>query len=803
MLAFDEYVPEEEGLREALCTVGNGYFATRGAAPEASADGLHYPGTYVAGLYNRAVTEVAGRDVVNEDLVNCPNWLHLRLRIDGGPWLSLDDVEVESFRQELDLRQGVLSRVVTFADGEGRRSTLSERRFVHMAHRHLAALETCLEPHGWSGRVEFESALDPRVENAGVPRYAELEATHLMPLEKGCDGEIVYTRVETTQSHVQVSMAARTRAFSTHGPMDVERETATADGFVAQVLSMDASDASPIRIEKVVAVFTSRDRAISESLEEARLHVWRARDFDHLLSFHVQSWEHMWRRFRLEIEGSPRASLVMNLHTFHLLQTVSMNSIDLDVGVPARGWHGEAYRGHVFWDELFIFPFINLHQPEITRGLLQYRYRRMTEARFASHEEGYAGAMFPWQSGSNGREETQVVHLNPESGEWVPDNSHRQRHISSAVAYNTWQYYQVTEDLEFLNFYGAEMILEIARFWASLATHDEVLDRYEIKGVMGPDEYHEGYPWDETPQGLDNNAYTNVMAVWVMMRALDVLELLPLYRRLELSERLQVTPEELDRWEDISLKMKVCFHDEGIISQFEGYERLEHFDWEGYREKYGDIHRLDRILGAEGDSPDRYQLAKQADVLMLFYLFSVEELTELLSRLGYDFEREQIGRNIEYYSARTSHGSTLSRVVHAWVLVRSDPERSWELFREALESDVTDVQGGTTREGIHLGAMAGSVDILQRGYAGLEMRENMLRLNPVLPSELDEIRLNIKYRGQWLDVEIRCEELVVRADAAEGKPIQISIREDVHEVVPGTELRFELGLCEDRTGREG
>ena len=94
--------------------------------------------------------------------------------------------------------------------------------------------------------------------------------------------------------------------------------------------------------------------------------------------------------------------------------------------------------------------------------------------------------MYPWQSGSNGREETQTLHLNPHSGRWIPDHTHRQRHINVAIAYNIWQYYQITDDHEFLYFYGAEMLLEIARFWASIATYNSSLDRYEITGVMGP-----------------------------------------------------------------------------------------------------------------------------------------------------------------------------------------------------------------------------------------------------------------------------------------------------------------------------
>src|SRR5690606_24314575 len=231
-------------------------------------------------------------------------------------------------------------------------------------------------------------------------------------------------------------------------------------------------------------------------------------------------------------------------------------------------------------------------------------------------------------------------HLNPKSGRWNPDNTHLQRHVNAGIAYNIWRYYEHTGDREFLSYYGAEMLFEVARFWASIAEWNPERDRYEIRGVMGPDEFHDAYPWSEEP-GLDNNAYTNVMAAWVLARALDALELIDPERRSDFTVALGLSDEEIALWDRISRKLYVPFYD-GIISQFEGYERIEEFAWEGYRAKYGDIKRLDRILEAEGDSVNRYKASKQADVLMLFYLFSSEELESVFTRLGYPFPHESI-----------------------------------------------------------------------------------------------------------------------------------------------------------------
>ena len=219
-------------------------------------------------------------------------------------------------------------------------------------------------------------------------------------------------------------------------------------------------------------------------------------------------------------------------------------------------------------------------------------------------------------------------------------------------------------------------------FFVSLATYEEERERFGIRGVIGPDEFHSGYP-DAPYDGIDNNAYTNVMAVWVIMRAIDALNLLPMPNRLDLMEALGLNNAELAHWEDVSRRMYVPFHD-GVISQFEGYGELAELDWDRLRSQYGNIQRLDRILEAEKDDVNRYKASKQADALMLLYLLSADELRELLDRLGYRFTPEQIPEMVDYYLARTSHGSTLSGVVHTWVLARANRERAMEFFRQAL-----------------------------------------------------------------------------------------------------------------------
>jgi len=793
-LVYDGYDPERQGLREALGALGNGYFMTRGALPEAKADDANYPATYVAGLYNRLVSEVAGRQVENEDLVNVPNWLPLQFRISGGSsWFDMHEPRVEDHRLELDMQHGTLIRSFTWQDAQGRRTTVVQRRFVSRQDEHLAGLETKLTAENWSGSIQIRSGLDGRVVNAGVRRYRDLNGQHLTTLGQAeVDKETIDLQVETNQSHVRVALAARTRLLRDGEIVEVDRSLVEEPGFVAHELTCQVPQGRPVTVEKIVALYTSRDRAISESRHDADLAIARAGNFAELLSSHERAWLHTWDRFDIAMDSANDwTETVLHLHIFHLLQTVSHHSAHLDVGVPARGWHGEAYRGHIFWDELFIFPYLNFQRPWLAEALLQYRYARLGTARAAAREEGFEGAMFPWQSGSNGREETQRLHLNPKSGRWLPDRSHLQRHVNIAIAYNVWQHYMITGSVRFLRFTGAELLIEIARFWASIATYNPARDRYEIHGVMGPDEYHEAYP-DSDEAGLRNNTYTNVMAVWVLLRALEALQELPPHYRQELVEELMIRDEELERWRDISRKMTVVFHADGALSQFEGYEQLREFDWDGYRDKYGNIQRLDRVLEAEGDSTNRYKVSKQPDVLMLLYLLSRDELCGLLVRLGYEVSEEQLARTVDYYLARTSHGSTLSSVVTAWVLARYNPAEAWQCLQRALQSDIADVQGGTTAEGIHLGAMAGTVDLVLRCLTGMRARGQVLRFDPAIPPEIKQLQFSVHYRGHRVELAFSEDRIEVSSRPGPAAPITVLVRDDTVDLHPGERHTFSL-----------
>jgi alpha,alpha-trehalase len=792
---FRGYDPALQGLREALTTLANGYLGTRGALAEAEADGTHYPGTYPAGCYNRRTSRIADRDVEIEDLVNAPNWLCLQLRIGEDPWLHPDTAEVLDFEQRLDLAAGALHITRDLRDAAGRETRIRERRMTDIQAPHLLAVEWTVTPLNWSGPVCVRSALDGGVTNAGVARYRAFDGRHLRPVDSAADATGLRLTLETVQSAIRIGLAARTTLSLDGAALALTPECTRTEDRCAQLFATEVAEGACLIVGKTVALVTSRDPAISEPGWSAARQLEAAPDPATLFERQARAWRHRWRPYDLHVtaadESNTRLSQVLRLHQFHLLQCVPARPHLRNDSIPARGLHGEAYHGHVFWDELFILPPLLLGDPRDVYSLLAYRHERLDAARAAARAAGLRGAMFPWQSGSDGREETQSLHLNPRSQRWLPDNSLRQRHVSSAVAYNMWQALQAGGDPMLAPEHAGEVILEVARFWASLASYNPTTGRYDIAGVVGPDEYHDAYPDAEEP-GLVNNAYTNVMAAWVLCRAFDLLAQLPADRAAALRDLLALDDAELAHWDSVSRRLAVPFVEGDLIAQFEGYAALAELDWDGLRARYDNIQRLDRILEAEGDTPNRYKAGKQADVLMLLYLLSSDELGRLMARLGYGFDPASLPRLIDYYMARTSHGSTLSNVVHAWVLARHDPERSWRMFQEALDSDICDVQGGTTAEGIHVGAMAGTVDLMQRCYTGLSLCAGRLAFAPVLPEAVARLSFPMRYRGQRLQVTLTRAHLDLETARDIDRPIPIAVNGTETDIAPGTHRRFDL-----------
>ncbi len=776
MLNYYDFEPGMERSREALLAVGNGYFGTRGAMEECQANPVNYPGTYISGLFNRLSSKVGDRDIENEDFVNISNWLPVTFRIEGGKWFEFKPepaFTIKSIHRSLNFKKGELQREMILEDERGRITRVVSSRFAGMADPHRAGLRYAVTPVNYSGNIEFKSELRGDHPNAGVERYNSLKQQQLLPVSQELSEDNIELVMKTTQSDILIAVCACNKIL-TEGEQ-IMSDFSSGDGWISQNFKVEARESEEVILEKMVSIYTSRDPEVDDPLEEAQNTLEEISSYERELKLSVGRWNELWAQIDVKITGDREAQRLVRLHLFHMMVTASPHHAGLDSGIPPRGLHGEAYRGHIFWDELYILPLYNLHFPEVVKSVLMYRYRRLDAARAYAKEYGYEGAMFPWQSGSDGREETQIIHLNPLSGEWGDDYSSLQRHISLAIAFNVWNYYHATGDIDFMGQFGAEILLDICKFWASKSAFDEADGRYHIDKVMGPDEFHETLPGSGVG-GITDNAYSNIMVSWIMDRAFRLLDDLEAMQRKQVLDRLSLSQDDLDRWEKIMHGLSLHISDEGVVEQFNGYFNLAELDWEHYRKQYEDIHRLDRILKAEGKSPDDYKLAKQADFLMGLYNLGPSEVTRIIRSLGYTVPEEYVKSNFDYYIRRTSHGSTLSRLVHArlaWQMGMTDI--GWNLYLDALRSDLVDIQGGTTGEGVHCGVMAGTVYDVITTYAGLDLKGEVPELNPSLPAHWKGLDFRFTFRETYFKVSVSQHNLKISGKNEGKKKIKIHL----------------------------
>lgn len=363
---------------------------------------------------------------------------------------------------------------------------------------------------------------------------------------------------------------------------------------------------------------------------------------------------------------------------------------------------------------------------------------------------GYKGAMYPWQSADTGFEETQTIHYNPIDGKWGPDFSMNQRHVSLAIFYVFYKYLNHTKDQEFINEYGAEVMVEIARFWTSIAKFSNKDKKYHIHGVMGPDEFHEKYPL-KRKYGLRDNAYTNIMTSWALKKTIEIVKTLPNQVR----NRLRITEREIQKWGEIRKNLNVIVKN-GIIIQFENFDKLKEVNWKHYMKKYGDIRRMDRILKSENKSPNSYKLLKQADTLMIFYLLDFKEAIEVLRDLGIRIKnpRSFTDRNFHYYLPITTHGSTLSRFIHGSIAIDLNHKKQHilNLFKRSLSYDIYDLAGGSTHEGIHCGLMAGTINMVEKYFAGVRTTSKEMSIKPWFPEDWKKLSFKLTNKGKLYEL---------------------------------------------------
>jgi trehalose/maltose hydrolase-like predicted phosphorylase len=715
-----EFDPAKLRARETVFTIGNGYLGTRGSFEEGYPHAL--PATLVHGVYDDAPE-------VYTELANCPDWLSLTIVVNGERF-RLDTGEILHYERRLDLQHGILSRSIRWRSPIGNTVDLKFDRFASLAEREVLGLRCQITPIDFDGTIEIQSSINAYPDNQGFDHWEQIDRGKV---EHG-----VWLQLRTRSSQIELGMAAKMTAIGN----DALSQITNPLDYPTLMTTFLVTAGQTVGVEKVVTLFTSQDA--EQPVRAAQAKLASLSSYEILLAVHRQAWHQVWQNSDVEIEGDIQAQLAVRYNLFQLLISACPHitgdcTNNSRVSVPAKTLSGLGYRGHVFWDtEIFILPFFTLTQPDIARSLLTYRYHTLDGARRKAANSGYQGAMFAWESAATGDEMTprwsvlddpytEAVRI------WSRD---REIHISSDIAYAVWQYWQVTGDDLWMRDYGAEIILDTARFWMSRVDWNAKHERYEICGVIGADEYHEQ---------VDNNAYTNRLAQWHLEKAIAVYAWLQQHfpeQTIELDRSLHPTPARKLRLEATTTQMYIPKDDKtGLIEQFEGFFQLKDINLNDYEPR---TRSIQAVLGM--DKTNQTQVLKQPDVLMLLYLL----------RDTPECSPEILQKNWDYYAPRTdsTYGSSLCPAIHAILASRLD--NSVDAYQDFIQSALVDLNDsrGNTAEGIHAASAGGVWQAVVFGFAGVQLTENGPVATPHLPPTWTRLKFKLNWHGTWHNFDL-------------------------------------------------
>ncbi|MFH1858375.1 MAG: glycosyl hydrolase family 65 protein [Candidatus Omnitrophota bacterium] len=754
-LSEESWLIEEKGwdrgrqkVQESLFSQGNGYLGIRGILEEIPFDSQ--PGTFIAGLYDKTQAQVT-------ELVNLPNPVHFRIDIEGEK-LGVMAMDVLRHKRILDTRKGLLIRHTVYRSAHRQRFDYQSIRFVSMRHPNVIALRVFLTPLDGDADLTIQSMTDTSVTNQGL--LTEGRKKHYIQDELASHGDIRYFSVKVFDLNLKVGYGSHlTFAYGKKRFTTLER---------MNVIKLKKGQT--LCATKFFWVQTSR-RVLPDQLKMRILRGMRhvvKQGFEHVLQEHVDAFRRRWEIADIDVKPDRDLQKALRFNLYHLL--ICSREADYDVSIGARTLSGEGYRGHIFWDcEIFILPFFIFTQPKIARYMLLYRYRRLQQAKKNARLRGYRGAFYPWESAETGEDVTPNWHKDLD-GKIIPVlTGELEHHIVADIAYAVHQFYILTGDHRFMLEAGLEMIFETARFWASRVTYHKKRDVYEIKNVIGPDEFH---------VGVNNNAYTNGMAAWNLKVASEYYRQLrkrrsEAERRLLMKERL--SEKEVRQWEGIAEKISlVRARDRALFSSFDGYFQKKDIPLTK-RNRYA-IPLFPKWLPP--DKVHKTQLIKQADVVMLLYL------------LRSNFSSEEKRANFNYYDKRTVHKSSLSSAIHAIMALQAGQRRrGYRYFLFSLYADLQDFHHNTLG-GVHAASVGGTWQIMICGFCGLDISDRCLYFNPSLPKKIREIRFKMFFHGTLLSVSVQDERVRIETLVKGGRRFNVSAFGKTRELLSQKQLIF-------------
>ena len=740
-LLFDEgFTLTREHEIESLFAIANGYVGNRGSLAEGSP--LSAPATFVAGVFEQSNSPGS-----IPELMVLPDWTGVRIWIDQHS-LSIQRGKVLEHRRILDMRRGVLWREWRHRDPEGKITRIVAFRFASLADRHLLLHSVTLIPENYSSIVRFESSME--VTEGGVsllaPEWkvrANSARPNLVPLA---------VRVPGRNTLVVFGVTSQVMNAKDSGTC---RRLESKDGTITEHCEAEVEAGTECHLHRLISVFSSRES--SNPFEDVARHqkqVLRRRRHD-LIAAHTSRWESRWRSADIEVQGDDQLQQALRFAGYHLISAA--NADDGRVSIGARALTGAAYKGHVFWDaEIYMLPFFIFTDPPSARALLDYRYHTLEAARRKAKDSGFRGAMYPWESADTGEEVTPKAIIAPNGEVLIIRNGEMEVHITADIAFGIWQYWRATEDDHFFLDYGAEIMLETARFWASRGSLESD-GGFHIRHVIGPDEYH---------QDVNDDAYTNLMAAWNLRHGVATAQFLGERwpeRWAELSQRLKIA-EEVATWSKLADAIFVLFDPKTLLyEQFAGYFRKEQIDLRSYDARSS---AMDAILGH--DRIQRTNIVKQADVVLASYLLENE------------FTPEVRAANFRYYEPRTGHGSSLSPSIYALVAARlGDLLLAQKYLEQASEIDLANNMGNAAG-GVHAAALGGLWQAMVFGFAGVRIQENGIGFSPNLLSHWRRIAFPLEWRRRKLQISIEPGTIRVAISGSEAIHLELDGASKIH-----------------------
>ncbi len=739
LLSEDEWLVKEEGYDpkqnlsyESIFCLASGAMGSRGSHEEGFVC-TTLPANYVHGVFDRS-------EAFMRELCNTPDWAKLRMSFECDP-ISVETGDLKDYIRVLDMRKGLLSKHYVLTSQDGRQTRVEILKVLSRANPHCGMFRVYLTALNYSGIMEFENMIDASVTNfSDMPRF---RVKHLHTKAIGPLLPVgVYVESETRDFKLPIGTGAMVQIRDMAGSNRAKSIRFRPFGELAcEFLDADIHENETLVIDKFACVVTGRDDPDVLSQVQKELSALFERGFENELAAHIRCYDALWQRADITLEGDPDMQHALRFNIFHLMSTPSPTDPRTNIG--AKLIHGEEYGGHAFWDtELFVLPFFDYVFPETARNLVTYRYLLLDKAIENAKNNGYRGAKYPWESADTGDEECPSWTIDPDGTCYrcyVADYEH---HVTAAVAYGAQHYAHITGDESFLDEMGLEILLQTARFWASRAKYNKEKDRYEILQVTGPDEWHEP---------VDNNAYTNHLARWNILFAIDTLKDYEtkkpeVYKHLR--QKLQLTEKELEAWQLCADKIYLQASS-GLIEQFDGYFNIPDavitkWDENGMPlmpEVFKDKRGMQRCI------------LKQADVVMLMFL------------MPYTFDMETQRINFDYYEQRTLHRSSLSPSIHCMMGLRvDDPKRAYAYLERSCYVDIRNNQGNT-REGIHAASAGGTWQCVTLGYCGMAINEQrQLTFAPHLPDKWEKVGYAIQFNGQQLNITLTHQGVHIKAE---------------------------------------